>query len=95
MTKSSSSARERLSTPWARSSRPVPRTILQPINRFLHMEVAAGVLLLIAAVVALVWANSPARESYAALFETEIAVEVGGYVLGLSLIHISEPTRPY
>ena len=81
MKKPSTSARERLSVPWAASSRPLPRTIVQPINRFLHMEIAAGVLLLIAAVVALVWANSPARESYTALFSTEIAIGIGGHTI--------------
>ena len=85
MKKPSISARERLSIPWAASSRPVPRTIVQPINRFLHMEIAAGVLLLIAAVVAMIWANSPARESYTALFSTEIAIDVGGHSIAHSL----------
>ena len=85
MPKPQISARERLSTPWSASGRPVPRTVVQPVLRFLHMEIAAGVLLLVAAIVALVWANSPARESYTALFETEIAIGVGGHVLGHTL----------
>ena len=35
-----------------------------PLAEFLHDEAAGGVVLLVAAVVALVWANSPARDSY-------------------------------
>ena len=36
----------------------VPRLVVQPLQRFLQTEAAGGALLLVAAVVALVWANS-------------------------------------
>ena len=34
------------------------------LQRFLHVEAASGVVLLIAAAVALIWANSPFADSY-------------------------------
>jgi Na+/H+ antiporter NhaA len=43
--------------------------------------------LLAATAVALVWANSPWASSYTALWETELAVEVGQWTLALDLRH--------
>ena len=40
----------------------------QPFVRFLHVEAAGGILLLLATVVALVWANSPWQSSYESLW---------------------------
>jgi NhaA family Na+:H+ antiporter len=76
-----------LSTPWSQTDRPVPRVIVQPLQRFMHTEVAAGAILLVAAVAALVWANSPWAESYHALWETEVGFEVGGFGLHYHLGH--------
>jgi len=45
-----------------------------PLAEFLHDEAAGGVVLLAAAVVALVWANSPARDAYFSLWETHVSV---------------------
>ena len=44
--------------------------------RFLAVEAAGGVLLVLATVVALVWANSPMRDSYHALWDTRVVLEV-------------------
>ncbi|HEY5640474.1 MAG TPA: Na+/H+ antiporter NhaA, partial [Dehalococcoidia bacterium] len=44
------------------------RQVVLPAQRFIHTEVLGGVALLIAAVVALVWANSPWDEAYFDLF---------------------------
>jgi Na+:H+ antiporter, NhaA family len=41
---------------------------LATLQRFLHVEAVSGVGLLIAAAVALVWANSPFAESYHTLW---------------------------
>jgi NhaA family Na+:H+ antiporter len=51
----------------------------QPIVRFLHVEAAGGVLLLLATAVALLWANSPWRGSYEALWSTELRLQVGSF----------------
>lgn len=44
---------------WLRSDRFLARSVARPVNRFLHIEASGGVLLAGAALIALVWANSP------------------------------------
>lgn len=63
------------------------RRALRPLRDFLHTESAGGALLVAAAVVALVWANSPWRHGYDSLWHTEIGIEVGGHALRMSLQH--------
>lgn len=49
-----------------------------PIARYrraLHNEATAGIVLILGAVLALIWANSPLRESYATLSETVVGPE--------------------
>jgi len=60
----------------------------QPLVRFLNIEAAGGVLLVVAAVAALVWANSPFRASYETLWATEIRLELGSYVFEEDLGHL-------
>jgi NhaA family Na+:H+ antiporter len=47
------------------------------VQHFLDAEAAGGVVLLVAAVVAIAWANSPWRASYDTLWSTELAVRIG------------------
>jgi NhaA family Na+:H+ antiporter len=61
--------------------------VLGPLERFLRLEAASGIVLLAAAVVALVWANSPWSESYGALWETPLSIAIGGLALEKSLLH--------
>ena len=64
----------------AEEPRPYPgvRTlVVGPFERFFRLEAAGGLLLLVAAVVALAWANSPWSSSYFALWQTPVAVELG------------------
>jgi Na+:H+ antiporter, NhaA family len=49
----------------------------RPLERFLHIEAASGLLLLLAAAVALVWANSPWSEGYTRLWSTPLGIRVG------------------
>jgi NhaA family Na+:H+ antiporter len=58
-----------------------------PLREFLDTEAAGGLVLLAAAGVALVWANSPWSPAYEALWGTELAVEVGRWTLALDLRH--------
>ena len=60
----------------------------QPLVRFLHVEAAGGLLLLVATVAALVWANSPWRDSYASLWATEFGLDVGSYSFREDLGHL-------
>lgn len=61
-----------------RSMQVVRRAIGTPIEKFLRIEAASGLLLLAAAATALVWANSPWADSYDALWRIEIGFDVGG-----------------
>jgi Na+:H+ antiporter, NhaA family len=55
--------------------------VFNAIERFLHVEAVGGIVLLAAAAAALVWANSPAHESYQALWHAPLTLGLGGYVL--------------
>jgi NhaA family Na+:H+ antiporter len=66
-----------LPNPWSRSSRLVPRRVVQPLRRFAEEEAAGGVVMLAAAVAALLWANSPWHESYVRLWDTHLAIDLG------------------
>lgn len=55
------------------------------IERFLHIEAVSGIVLLVAAAAALIWANSPAAESYHALWHAPLSFGIGGYSFSQSL----------
>ena len=57
----------------------------RPLERFLQIEAASGILLLIAAAVALVWANSPWAESYVSFWHTNLGIRVGSFSFERSL----------
>ncbi|WP_042693576.1 Na+/H+ antiporter NhaA [Azospirillum sp. B506] len=59
---------------------------LRRLATFLKTESASGVVLMIAAVLALIWANSPAAPLYDAILATKVAVTAGGAGLDKPLI---------
>jgi Na+:H+ antiporter, NhaA family len=64
---------------------PSPRRMIRPLADFLRQEAAAGVLLVAAAAVALIWVNGPFGESYEELWSTTI--QLPGTALDLDLRH--------
>ena len=50
----------------------VARTVVLPIQRFIHIQGISSIFLLAAAVIALVWANSPWHDSYHHVWEMEL-----------------------
>jgi NhaA family Na+:H+ antiporter len=61
-------------------TRPAPRLparLLLPVQEFIRTETAGGLVLLAAAAIALVWANSPFSDSYFDFWHTEISIETG------------------
>jgi Na+:H+ antiporter, NhaA family len=56
------------------------------IEDFLRLEAAGGILLVIAALLALVWANSPWSAAYEALLDMPVAVRVGALALDKPLL---------
>jgi NhaA family Na+:H+ antiporter len=61
------------------------KSLAGPVERFMHVEASSGIVLLVAAVVALVWANSPWGDSYTHLWETPFTVGFGSLVVEESL----------
>jgi Na+:H+ antiporter, NhaA family len=53
------------------------RRILVPLQRFVHTETTGGIVLLVAAVAAIAWANSPFGASYERFWSLEVAFRVG------------------
>jgi len=64
--------------------RPV-RRIITPLEEFIHSEVSGGIVMLLAALVALIWANSPWSQSYTDLWHTPLRIGVNGTALPLTL----------
>jgi Na+:H+ antiporter, NhaA family len=74
-------SRPGLRAPWAYSDRPVPRRVVRPLQEFLQASTSGGVLLVAAAILALVWANSPFADTYERLWRTELSVGLGGWAI--------------
>lgn len=67
---------------WSESERFVPRTVVQPVQRVLQHEAAGGFVMLLAAFVAIAWANSPWSQSYHDVWATPLQIQLG------TLIHL-------
>jgi NhaA family Na+:H+ antiporter len=77
----------RLRRPWARSARPIPARVIQPLAEFLHREATGGIILAASAVLALIWANL-APASYTGFWETHISVSLGAWGHSEDLRHV-------
>lgn len=67
-----------------RAQRLTERTF-QTLERFLHVEAVSGIVLLITAAAALIWANSPFAGSYHDLWHAPVVLGVGPHVFTQSL----------
>jgi NhaA family Na+:H+ antiporter len=81
-------AEEQIHRTWLNSDRTVPARFVRPLLRFTHVEAAGGAVLLIAAVIALIWANAPFGETYEEFWHTHIEFSVGSFHFEESLRHI-------
>ncbi|MQA62997.1 MAG: hypothetical protein GEU86_16240 [Actinophytocola sp.] len=72
---------------WIASDRPFARFVGRPTAAFLKVEAAGGIVLLVATLAALVWANSAWSGSYEALWTTEIELRAGSVELIQDLRH--------
>ncbi|MGZ5384785.1 MAG: Na+/H+ antiporter NhaA [Acidimicrobiia bacterium] len=66
---------------WLHSERFIPRRFIRPALRFTQVEAASGIVLLVAAVIAIIWANSSFGDSYQELWETSFKIELGSFHL--------------
>jgi NhaA family Na+:H+ antiporter len=64
----------------------IRRKLLEPFERFIHIEASSGIVLLSATVVALAWANSPWHASYESLGHLHFVVNDGLMTLFFLLI---------
>lgn len=55
------------------------RLARRPLERFLQIEAASGIILLFATAVALIWANSSWAESYVRLWHTPLGIRIGTF----------------
>jgi NhaA family Na+:H+ antiporter len=72
--------------PWSSSNGLVARAVAQPLQQFIRLEAASGIVLAAGAMVALVWANSAWSGSYTQLWQTPISLGIGSF-------HIEEDLR--
>ena len=77
---------------WLGGDGRLARRVGKPIRRFLHVEAAGGVILLIAAAIALIWANSPWSQSYYDLWHTDFELVIGSYHMGGDGHHLTLET---
>jgi len=61
--------------------------LTKPLSRFLHVEAASGVVLLLCALLALGLANSAIAESFLAIWKTPVGFTLGGFTMEHSLKH--------
>ena len=63
------------------------KVIVSPIERFLNLQAAGGIVLLAAAVFALICANTSLKEMYFDLLHLPVGVQWGRFTLEMSLHH--------
>jgi NhaA family Na+:H+ antiporter len=64
----------------------IQKKILSPFQKFVKIESFSGILLLVATIIALVWANSSFSESYASLWNYKIGFSTPSFELNKPLI---------
>jgi NhaA family Na+:H+ antiporter len=70
----------------ARTATPA-RSLPGAVQRFIETEAAGGVVLMAAALIALVWANSPWQHSYETLWHNAVVVQIAGLRVAEDLRH--------
>ncbi len=79
---------EKIHETWLHSSRTVPSRFIRPVLEFTRVEAAGGAVLLVAAIVALIWANSPYYESYFNLLEAHVRIDGWFIHFDESVLHL-------
>lgn len=74
---------------WIGSDRRLARRVARPVRRFMAIEAASGIVLVVATIVALVWANSPWSDLYHEILDLHLVIEFGGtHILDESVEHL-------
>ncbi len=72
-------------TPALRPAQLLAERVFNAFERFIHIEAVSGVVLLVAAALALLWANSPFAESYIHFWEMPVTIGIGAFTFSQSL----------
>ena len=73
---------------WSGRNGLVARRIGQPLRHFMELQASGGIVLLIATVVALVWANSPLQDSYSDFWYSHVNISIGSIeIFSHDLVH--------
>jgi len=76
---------ERVHRTWLHSGRVFPRVFISPVLEFMQLEASSGAVMLVAALVAIIWANLPGGESYERFWEIAVNLHIGGFALNETL----------
>lgn len=63
------------------------RRIISPFQTFFQQEASSGILLIIATIIALAWANSPLEKYYVSLWHTDVFIKFGSFEITKDLLH--------
>ena len=78
----------RIHQTWITSDRGVPTRFVRPFVRFTEISASSGIVLLVAAVVALLWANGPFGDTYESFWDTHFDLTLGSWHFSESLKHV-------
>ena len=62
--------------------------LTRPLEKFLRIQASSGIVLFACAVLALVWANSPWKESYHHLWHAQVGLDLGPWSFGQIRVRI-------
>ncbi len=72
---------DRIHRTWIHSDKYIPRRFIRPVQSFMQIEASSGVVLLVAAILAVWWANSTFRQTYQAFLDTPFSLTLGSFHL--------------
>jgi len=73
---------------WATSERFIPKAFIRPLLRFGQIEAASGIVLLVTAVAAVIWANSAGSDTYHSMLDAHLVIHFGAFHLDESVLHL-------
>jgi Na+:H+ antiporter, NhaA family len=71
----------------SRIPKKVVEAVASPVQRFIATESSSGIVLILAALAAFAWANSPWAGAYLQMLETGVGIGLGGWRLEMTLQH--------
>jgi NhaA family Na+:H+ antiporter len=77
-----------VSRTWIDPTRHAAQRFVRPLQDFIQTEASSGIVMLIAAILAVAWANSPWHESYFSLLHTEVFLEIGSFHFEESILDL-------